>query len=159
MIIFSYPLFSLLHGHREPHPGVFFRKDLFLFFQVHLGVYLCGYDRTMAEQGLDIFDIDIVFQEQGGKGMAEDMRGDFLPDLGHFCKITNEYADRLVREFIAQPVDQEVPAVRRDPTGEECTISVERKQRVRITELDHVEILMNVTTPFRRKLTTHSGRN
>jgi len=87
--MFSYPLFGLLHCHREPHSGVLFREDLFLFFKVDLSVDLGGHDRTMAEQGLDIFNVDVVFKEQGGEGMAEDMRGHFFPDLGHYCKITD----------------------------------------------------------------------
>lgn len=135
--MFSYLLLSLLHGHREPHPGVFFCQDLFLFFQVDLGIDLGGHDRTMAKQGLDILDIDVVFQEQGGKGMTEDMRGHLLADLGYSCKIADKDADRLIGELIAQTIDQEVTAVRRDPGGEKCTIRVERKQRIRITELDH----------------------
>ena len=91
--MFSYPVFSLLHGHREPHLGVFFREDLFFVFEVDLRVNLRGHNRTVAEQGLDIFDIDVVFQQEGGKGMAEDMRGDFLVDLGCLGKVSDEGID------------------------------------------------------------------
>lgn len=65
-IRFSYHLLSLLHGHGETYPGVLFGEDLFLFLQVDLGVDLGSHDRAVAEQGLDVLDVDVVFQEQGG---------------------------------------------------------------------------------------------
>jgi len=61
-----------------------------------LGIDLGGYNRTMARQGLDIFNIDIVFQEQRGEGMTEDMLGDFLPILAISARLPTRMRDRLV---------------------------------------------------------------
>lgn len=43
--MFSYPAFSILHGHGKAHPGMFFGKHLFSFFEVDLGVH----DGAVAE--------------------------------------------------------------------------------------------------------------
>lgn len=45
---------------RQLMPGVFFDQDLFLLFAVDLGVDMVGGDRAMAEQGLDVLDVDVV---------------------------------------------------------------------------------------------------
>jgi len=39
LIMFSYPAFSILHGHGKAHPGMTFGKHLFSFFEVNLGVH------------------------------------------------------------------------------------------------------------------------
>ncbi|MEP6647835.1 MAG: hypothetical protein ABJC12_12170, partial [Saprospiraceae bacterium] len=44
LIMFSYPAFSILHGHGKAYPGMFFGKYLFSFFEVDLG----GHDGAVA---------------------------------------------------------------------------------------------------------------
>lgn len=53
-------------------------------------------DRAMSQHFLDVPDIHILFQQQGGKGVPEHMRGNVLADLGKLCIAVNHKADGLV---------------------------------------------------------------
>lgn len=50
---------------------------------VDMGVDFSGEDGLMAEHFLDHAKIGAVFNEVGGKGVAESMWGDFLGDTGN----------------------------------------------------------------------------
>lgn len=49
-------------------------QNLCLFGPVDMCIDLGGHDRTMAQQGLDIFDINVFLKKEGSKGMPEHMR-------------------------------------------------------------------------------------
>jgi len=71
-------------------------EDLLLFILGDVGVYLGGGDGAVAQQLLDIADIDAFFQEQGGKGVPERMRGNRLFDAGSAGITINHEADGLL---------------------------------------------------------------
>lgn len=67
--MFSYPLLALVHRQSKPHPRCFSGKVCFCFSRL-AKVYLGGHDGALAEQGLDVFDIHVIIQEQRGEGRA-----------------------------------------------------------------------------------------
>ena len=73
-------------------------------------VYFCCADGAVSKYLLYVPDIDVLFQQERGKGVAEHMGGNMLADTGKLCIAVYHKADRLVREFVLQPVDKEVPA-------------------------------------------------
>lgn len=52
----------------------------------------------MTEYPLYVPDIDVLFQQERGKGVAEHMWGNVLADTGKLCVAVYHKADRLVRE-------------------------------------------------------------
>ena len=68
-------------------------EDGFLFFGVDVCVDLCGSEGAVAENGLDVFDVDAFFEQEGGKGMAEGVRGDVLGDAGLGSDFLNHESD------------------------------------------------------------------
>jgi len=108
-----------------------------LFFEVDLGVDLGGHDGAVAEQGLDVFDVDVVFEQQGGEGVAKDVRGDLLGDIYAFGEAADEYADGLVGKFVAEAVDKEVAAGGFDFILIAVAVGLQGEKRVGVAELDH----------------------
>ncbi len=69
---------SFIHLHQIP--GMFIDKNIFLFCIGDMCVYFCCADRAVAKHFLNIPDIHILFQQQGGKRMSEHMWGNVLAD-------------------------------------------------------------------------------
>jgi hypothetical protein len=47
----------------------------------HLGVDRCGVQLLVAEQHLDHADVDLLFQQMGGKAVAQGVHGHALVDV------------------------------------------------------------------------------
>ena len=57
------------------------KQYILLLLIRHMGINLCCADRTVPKHSLDIANIDILFQEQSGKGMTEHMWGYMLGNI------------------------------------------------------------------------------
>ena len=74
----------------------------------HMGIDFRCTDGAMPQHLLDIPDINVLFQQQGGKGMTEHVWGNMLFDAGKGSIVLYHEAHGLVGQAIAQPVDKEV---------------------------------------------------
>lgn len=48
---------------------MFIYQNIFLLSTGHMSIDFCRADRTVSKHFLNIADVDILFQQQGGKGM------------------------------------------------------------------------------------------
>ena len=75
-------------------------ENILLLCIRHMRVYFRCADGTVTEYSLYVPDIDVLFQQERGEGVAEHMRGDVLADAGKFCVAVYHKAARLVRELL-----------------------------------------------------------
>ena len=62
-----------------------------------MGIDFSGADRAMPQYSLDIPDINILFQQESGKGVPEHMGRQVLFDVGKLGIAVNHEADGLIR--------------------------------------------------------------
>lgn len=62
---------------------------------------MSGFDVFVAEEFLDGADVVAGFEEMGGEGMAEDMRGDMFVDLGGAGRLAHSFLDAAFVEVVA----------------------------------------------------------
>ena len=98
-------------GHFHFITRMFFRQDFFLFVHGNAGVNLCGRDGAMTQHFLDITDIHVCLQQERGEGMAEHMRRDVHGNVCKFHVFVNHKADRLLRQAVAEAVDEQPSAL------------------------------------------------
>ena len=82
--------------HRNQIPGMPMNQNIFLLCIRNMCINFRCADRTVPQHFLDVPDIHILFQQQGGKGVSEHMRGNVLADVGKLCITVNHEADRLI---------------------------------------------------------------
>lgn len=70
-------------------------------------VNLSRYDRAVSQQLLYVSDIHILFEKQGGEGMAEHMGGDMLCDSGCLTVLVDHESNRLVRQLLPKTIYEE----------------------------------------------------
>lgn len=68
--------------------------------EINLG---CG-DGTMAEEFLNVFDVDAFLQQQRGEGMAKDVGSDGTLNSGQFRVLCHDIAGGLGGELLAVSV-------------------------------------------------------
>lgn len=73
-----------------------------------MSIDLCSYDGTVAQYLLDIPDVHILLQQQGGEGMPEHVRRDMLRQFGHIRIPVDHIADRLVGQAVVEAVYEEI---------------------------------------------------
>ena len=62
-------------------------------FAVEVGIDLCGGDALVAEHFLDGAKVGAAFDEVGGEGMAESVRGNVLADPGLCREVFEQQED------------------------------------------------------------------
>src|SRR4051812_23348056 len=72
-----------------------------------LRVHLGRRDAAVAEEALDVADVDAFFEEVGGDGVAEHVGGDAVADFAAFAVEADEAADHLRAGGFAAGVDEE----------------------------------------------------
>ena len=93
--------------HLKSIPRVFGGKNLLLLAGSHMSVDLGSGDRAVAEKVLDVLDIDIRFEEERGKGMAEGVGRNIFTQVGLPGESANDMPYRLVGEGSSGAVDKE----------------------------------------------------
>ena len=72
------------------------KQNILLFPAGHMGINFRCADGAVSQHFLDIPDIHILFQKQGGERMPEHMRRQMLFNTGKLRVMYNHVADRLV---------------------------------------------------------------
>ena len=67
-------------------------------------INLSCYDGAVAQQLLYVSDIHILFEKQGGEGVAEQMGCDMLCDSGSLTVLVDHELNRLVRQLLPKTV-------------------------------------------------------
>lgn len=73
----------------------------------HVGVNLGGLDGAMAEEPLDVADVDVLLEEERGEGVAEHVRRYVCGGGGAVGVLGDEGADRLLGQALVEAVDEE----------------------------------------------------
>ena len=87
IIFFFYP---------KPLPRVLISQYISLLPNCDMCINLCDVNRAVSEHFLNVADVDIGFQEAGGEGVAEHVRGDVQVDGGEGAVFVNHAANGLV---------------------------------------------------------------
>ena len=74
-------------------------------------INLSCYDGAVAQQLLYVSDIHILFEKQGGEGVAEQMGCDMLCDSGRLTVLVDHESNRLVRKLLTKTVNEEPSCV------------------------------------------------
>jgi hypothetical protein len=72
-----------------------------------VGVALGGGDARVSQECLDVADVEAVFEEEGGGGVAEHVRGYLASEAGVACGASEEGAYILVGEGSSVVVDEQ----------------------------------------------------
>ena len=83
-------------------------ENIFLFGHGYVGIDLSNINRTVSKHFLYVADVDISFQQAGGKGMTEHVRSDV-----HFYRcqgsvLIDHSSNGLVRQCFAGLFDKKV---------------------------------------------------
>ncbi len=111
-------------------------QQLFLFDAIDAGIQLGGADGGMAEHVLDVLDVDIVFKQQGGKGVAKGVGSDFSLGGYFLGERIDKDADGLVGELAAQAIEQKEFALGMESLRAAVQIALHQGQRPCIADLD-----------------------
>ena len=75
---------------------------------VYVGVNLGGEDGFVAQHFLDYSKVGPVFYEMGGKGVAEGVGRDFLPNAGHHGLVFHQIEDGDAAEGLSETVEEKI---------------------------------------------------
>ena len=92
----------------EVLPWVFCCQDIPLFGHCNMGIDFCNVDGAVSQHFLNIADINISFQQTGGKGVPEHMRSDMQV---YCCKrgiLGDDAAYGLIRQGVAILIREEM---------------------------------------------------
>ena len=78
-------------------PRMLIKQNILLLNIRHMGINFCCANGAMPQHALNIPDIHILLQKQGGKGMAEHMWCQMLLNPGKFGITCNHKTDGLIR--------------------------------------------------------------
>ena len=87
---------------------MFFGKDISLLGQSNMCIDFSDMNGTVSKHFLYVADINIGFQQAGGKSVSEHMGCDMLFQVGQSGIMVNHEADGLVGQLMCQPVDKEI---------------------------------------------------
>lgn len=73
-----------------------------------MGVCLCGRNRAMSQQMLDISQINIRIQQQGCKRMSEHMWGDTLTGIYPLRVLIQDHANGLIRQRSLTAIQEKI---------------------------------------------------